>query len=230
MQDAIKTVINANVRANKFIALEDMIQEVSITARISHHQARSIVDITIAAMKIYSKEFSKSFYSNMFKSRNLMMGNVKYSFTTATTAYFKWLRKGLDFIDANTVDGELYLIQNGNSKLFKEYILLLGIFESYEILTFKALGGRNSQLYIYVNQTKTMKEIINRPGYYKNKLLELVGQRHILSVQMLTYLFESDFDNDKTWDVIEDYFLGQIPDPVKRAYEEKTGSSLQVYN
>jgi ATP-dependent DNA helicase RecQ len=155
---------------------------------------------------------------------------VKYSFTNVTSSYFKWLTKGIDFIEKNIEDGEIYLNQNGNVKLFKEYLLILGILESYETLSFKALGGRNSQLYIYVNQTKTMKEIINKPQFYKNRLLALVGQRHELSVLMLTYLFENDLSSEEIWTYVEDYFIGRIPEEVISAFEEKTGTALQFIN
>jgi ATP-dependent DNA helicase RecQ len=32
---------------------------------------------------------------------------------------------------------------------------------------------------------------------------------------MLTYIYENEFDSKTIWDLIEDYFLGVIPDKVK---------------
>jgi ATP-dependent DNA helicase RecQ len=32
---------------------------------------------------------------------------------------------------------------------------------------------------------------------------------------MLTYLYEGDFTNDNRWDLLENYFLGVIPEKVK---------------
>ena len=32
---------------------------------------------------------------------------------------------------------------------------------------------------------------------------------------MLTYLYEGHFTNEERWNLIEDYFLGQIPEKVK---------------
>ena len=43
-----------------------------------------------------------------------------------------------------------------------------------------------------------------------------VSERHLISVKMLTYLYEGDFTNEEIWDYIEDYFLGKIPEKVKR--------------
>ena len=55
----------------------------------------------------------------------------------------------------------------------------------------------------------------NNPGAYKNRLLETVAERHLISVKMLTYIFEGGFSSDEIWDIIEDYFLGRIPERVK---------------
>ena len=61
-----------------------------------------------------------------------------------------------------------------------------------------------------------LKNIINAPYRYHNRLLETVAERHLISVKMLSYLYESDFDNAEIWDLIEDYFLGKIPKKVKK--------------
>ena len=33
---------------------------------------------------------------------------------------------------------------------------------------------------------------------------------------MLTYIYEGGFSNDEMWNIIEDYFLGKIPEKVER--------------
>ena len=45
-------------------------------------------------------------------------------------------------------------MDEGGNEGFKEKLHILGILESLNVLVFKALGGKNSQIYIYVNQTK----------------------------------------------------------------------------
>jgi len=72
-----------------------------------------------------------------------------------------------------------------------------------------------------------MKGIIDKPWRYKNRLLELVSERHEISVEMLTYLFEEELSNKEIWDLIEDYFLGIVPDDVVKSYEKKTGKKLE---
>ena len=82
-------------------------------------------------------------------------------------------------------------------------------------MNFKMTGGANSQIYIHINQIRNLKNIIDAQGRYKNKILEAVGERHKISVAMLTYIYENDFDNAAIWDLLEDYFLGKIPDEVQ---------------
>ena len=84
------------------------------------------------------------------------------------------------------------------------------------MLTFEMIGGANSQLYIYINQIQALKNILNAPYRYNNRLLETVSERHLISVKMLSYLYEENFNNSEMWDLLEDYFLGGIPDKVKK--------------
>ena len=44
----------------------------------------------------------------------------------------------------------------------------------------------------------------------------MVAQRHLISVKMLTYIYESDLSSEQIWDLLESYFLGEIPEKVKR--------------
>ena len=112
------------------------------------------------------------------------------------------------------MEGSLYLINNGGQQT-QEISTILGIMEAMDVLTFEMSGGADSQLYIYVNQIRNLKAIIDRPEQYKNRLLETVSERHLISVKMFTYLYEGGFTNDQIWDILEDYFLGKIPERVK---------------
>ena len=63
-----------------------------------------------------------------------------------------------------------------------------------------------------------MTMVRDRPASYRNRLLELVNKRHKDSVDMLTYLFQSNFTSEEIWDHLENYFLGIMPD----SFDEKT--------
>ena len=123
-------------------------------------------------------------------------------------------------IESETNEGRLYLI-NKHGKQIKEFSVILGILESMGILTFEMIGGANSQLYIYINQIQALKNIINAPYDYNNRLLEAVADRHMISVKMLTYFYEGDFTNADRWNLLEDYFLGVIPERVKQACKQE---------
>lgn len=118
-------------------------------------------------------------------------------------------------VEEETKNGQLYLINDAGNKT-KEYNIILGILEALGCLSFKMLGGANSQLYIYINQIQSLKNILNAPYRYNNRLLDMVAERHLISVKMLTYIYESGFESEKIWDLLEDYFLGKIPEKVKK--------------
>ena len=62
-----------------------------------------------------------------------------------------------------TREGKLYLINDGGT-LLKETSTVLGILEAVDVLSFNMIGGANSQLYIYIHQTRSLEDILNRPG------------------------------------------------------------------
>jgi len=103
----------------------------------------------------------------------------------------------------------------------QEIIQLLGIYEVMELLTFKSLGGLGGEIYIYVNETKTMEQVIRKPYLYRNTILEKVEKRHILNVAMLNYLYSSGFSSKEIWDIIENYFIGVLPEKVLNEYSKK---------
>ena len=73
---------------------------------------------------------------------------------------------------------------------------------------------KNVAIYIYVNQTKTMEEVISIPNFYNNRLLEKVADRHRISVAMLSYLYQNEFTSNEIGEYIENYFLGIVPEEV----------------
>lgn len=147
------------------------------------------------------------------RKSELKDGTIKYQFKVAINSFFSWVEKGFNYIQDNIEDNTLYIINEG--KKAREISTILGILEALDVLSFEMTGGANSQLYIYVNQLRNLKYIIDHPGEYKNRLLEMVATRHLISVKMLTYLYEGGFSNDEMWDILEDYFLGKIPEKVK---------------
>lgn len=229
--NAIKAIVNRSIREEKFYDIDGddgLVSELMKLLPINIYKAKSIIETIISAMSVYQRDYSKSMHGKTYMAKPLKSGEVKYKFMNGSAGFFRWIENGFDNILKNKKDGTLYLIDESGNQGFKEKLLILGILETLDLLVFKALGGSNSQIYIYVNQTKTMKEIIEKPWRYKNRLLELVSERHEISVQMLTYLFEGEFNNEEIWNFIEDYFLGIIPADVVKKYEKKTGKRLDL--
>ncbi|MBR0261216.1 MAG: ATP-dependent DNA helicase RecQ [Selenomonadaceae bacterium] len=202
-----KAAVNRSVNDSKYLSVDDLIAEM----KISKYRAQNICEILIASMNSYRKNFNKKTYS-IFAEKTYPNGSVHYLFNTAIRFYFNWVEKIFNEIVAETKDEILY-ITDANAERAKEINTVLGILEALGVLNFKMTGGANSQLYIHINQIRNLKNIID--AHYTNKILESVAQRHKISVEMLTYIYENDFDNDKIWDLLEDYFIGKIPAEVQ---------------
>lgn len=209
--ESIKTLLRRCVREGKYYSIDELVESLINSYGIEVYKAKCIVENIINALNIFKKEYNKNLNTVIIKDMLQTSGEIKYIFYNGIENFFKWIEKFYEFV-LNLDKTTFYVVENETS--FKEIFTLLGILETLDILVFNALGGQNSQLYIYVNQTKTLKEIIEDPRRYKNRLLELVRERHKISVAMMTYMFENDFTNDEIWEIIENYFLGLIPDKV----------------
>lgn len=211
----IQECINKRVLLGTYISQIEIADTLAKKCGVSKYKAQSICEVLIASMDSYRRNFAKG-TSAISTEKVMTDGSVKYQFNVAVGTYFNWVKKTFQRIVSETEQGELYLINDGSS-LTKEMGVVLGILEALDVLSFKMIGGANSQLYIYINQIQALKNIINSPASYDNKLLDSVSERHLISVKMLSYLYENDFSSDEMWDILESYFLGKIPAEVKRA-------------
>ena len=204
-----KAAVNHSADDDKYLSVDNLIAAM----KISEFKARNICEVLIASMISYRKNFYPK-GRPLFAQNTYPNGKVFYRFSRAMKFYFAWVEKIFEEIFAATKDGKLY-IADATTKRAKEINTVLGILEALGVLNFKMTGGANSQIYIHINQIKNLKNIIDARGHYRNKILESVAERHKISVAMLTYIYENDFDNDKIWDLLEDYFLGKIPAEVQ---------------
>lgn len=184
---------------------------------ISVFRADALANMLIATINNYQRNYSRSqniLYGQLYKPKPLKNGKTSYKFLPNIEKYIEWIQRGKKFINNNTKDGKLYLVNDSNN-IIQENLTILGFLEAIGELKFKAIGGTNSQIYIYVNQTRTMKDIIERPNRYTNHLLESISHRHKCSVKMLSFLYQNNFNSNQIWNYIEDYFLGIIPEEIK---------------
>lgn len=222
--NVLKSIVNKSIREKKYYNVDGedgLVEELQRNLSINKYKSKSIIETLLSAMSVYQRDFSKNINSKVLITKVLQSNDVEYMFTSGTAGFFRWIENSYKDIKENCKDGVLYLVNDTGSKSFKETLMILGILETFGILTFSALGGSNSQIYIYVNQTKTMKEIIDKPYRYRNRLLEKVSDRHEMSVLMMKYIFEGNFSSDEIWDIIEDYFLGIIPEKVQKLYDKR---------
>lgn len=211
--DSIKKFVFKKVQSAEHTAVFEIAEVLEHDCKINKYKAQTICEVVIASMDSYRKNFAR-LSSPIVLEKTTTGGITKYQFNVAVNSYFGWVENGLGKVERETKDGKLYLI-NDNGNITKEYNVILGILEAMGCLTFEMLGGANSQLYIYINQIQALKNILNAPYRYNNRLLDTVTERHLISVKMLTYLYEGKFSNEEIWDFLEDYFLGAIPEKVK---------------
>ena len=212
--DSIKKFVSQKVQLAEHTAVSEIVEVIEKDCKINKYKAQTICEVVIASMDTYRKNFAKS-SAPIVLEKTTTGGRTKYRFNVAVNSYFGWVENGLNKVERETKDGKLYLINDSGNRT-KEYSIILGILEAMGCLTFEMLGGANSQLYIYINQIQALKNILNAPYRYNNRLLNAVAERHLISVKMLTYLYEREFSNEEMWTLLEDYFLGEIPEKVKR--------------
>ena len=211
---ALRNFISRHIIDGDYVSIGDIAEYLHQYCKINIYKAEAIAEVVVASMSVYREKFVRT-SSKIVQEKATNRGHLTYCFYTAANQYFDWVDKKFNDIMNETIDGELYLIDNVVGKT-AQYNVVLGILETMDILSFKMLGGANSQLYIYINQIENIKNIINNPRRYENSLLNTVNDRHDLSVKMLTYLYESDFQSEEIWDILEDYFLGVVPEKVKQ--------------
>ena len=210
VRDAISRSLYDDIR----LTVDQITDELLSKLGGSRYKLKTLVNVLIAAMDTYRKNYAVTNAASIYNTWELGNGITQYRFNNPVEQFFKWLEKGYSFIIKSTKEDKLYLVNEGSHDRCREYTIILGVLEAFGILTFKSLGGANSQIYIYVNQTKALQMVINKPGLYRNRLLEMVGIRHKISVAMLSFLFQNKFSSNEIWDYIEDYFLGRIPENV----------------
>jgi len=210
----LKDIANISIRNNQFFSEDDIITEVVNKAGIRRLRAENIVRVILAAMTTYMEQYSTKMNHRCMDSR-LFHEIVKYKFNTASYTFYNWIDRGLSLVLEESTDGIMYVTNEHNANRTKEILTVLGVLESMSVLTFKSLGGTNSQIYIYIASTKNLRIVKDRPESYRNRLLEMITDRHTASVKMLTYLFQNGFSSDEIWEHLENYFVGILPDAVK---------------
>lgn len=209
---AIKEATHLSIYQGKYYFFEELVDIIVSKLGLSKYKAESILNVVLAAMNVYRRDYAQKMYGKIYSLNTSKNGRISYLFATSSREFFIWLEKGFRIVQKNTHDEHMYVVNDKRGKDIKEINTLLGVYEAFGVLRFKSLGGSNSQIYIYVNETKTMTMVRDKPYIYKNKLLELINYRHKESVKMLTYIFQNELTSEQVWDHLENYFLGILPE------------------
>jgi ATP-dependent DNA helicase RecQ len=207
---SLKNLIGLSTFRKRFIRRDELVNGIAKEVGISLYQSETIINVVISAMEVYRKELAGKLNINIFRVRTLRDNQVSYKFNAAAGQFFKWLEKEYLWLQNALIKANgdrIFVVNRQKNTRNREVATSLGILEAFGLLRFKTLGGSNSQLYIYVNETKTMRMVNEKPHIYKNKLLERINNRHNESVKMLTQLFQNNLSSDAIWERLENYFL-----------------------
>lgn len=219
-------LIKQSIYQGNYLVESQMVEELTKSCGVNRYNAENIVSVFLSAVDTYGRDYSVRMNAHMYKVRTTKSETISYQFTDATQVFFKWFRDGYDKVISETNNNKLYIVDEPGVRRCKELMTVLGMLEAMGVLRFKSLGGFNSQIYIYVNETKTMQMVRDRPSSYRNRLLDMINQRHQDSVAMLTFLFQNNFSSEMIWDHLENYFLGILPSQLKKTpVEEKRDES-----
>lgn len=209
---ALKNFAYGHSTKDDFVSKEQLVAALEQRGFLQGHryQLLNFCEVLLASMNTYRREFTHGMQP-ILSTRVTRDGRETFQFRNAIRHYFQWVEELKNRLLRQQNGGDLYLVNRKGSKTLKELSTVLGILESMGVLDFEILGGDSDQIYIYVNQEQALRNIANQPENYRNGLLEEVKARHQLSVKLMTYLFENDFSSDELWDIIEDYFLGNLP-------------------
>ena len=207
-----KAVVESGIRDEKIFSADELRARL-FGDKVPEYKARNICEVLFAAADTYNKNFYAGAAPLFMKHFG---GNgFGYRFNNAIKNFLKWVENIFgELINA----GDEFFVTDEPGKTKKaEFATVLGILEAAGVLTFNTSGGANNQLAITVLQVSKLKKIVDNPQSYRNRILELVEARHRLSIEMLTHIFANDFNGAHVWDLLENYFLGKIPDDVLSA-------------
>lgn len=208
-----------------------------LKSKIDHLDAfksRAIGQALVNSCFEYQSIINRNFISQILsanKDPSFRINGNYDSFITASKNGFKKFLKDKNNIYSN--GNEVIKFYYRNSNKLKEDSFIIGLAESMELLSFTIENGSSPEIYIRVNSIYPMIKAIKEGQYYKNQLLHDIYLKHIISVEMLTYLFNKKIVGDSTidqvnkyseffWDSIEDYFLGSLPSEIEdKIYKEK---------
>ncbi|MEF7441722.1 DEAD/DEAH box helicase [Paenibacillus lautus] len=216
----ISTIFGRYAKTNEYFSLEDFASQLQKTVGGSKYSTQMLAEIILNSTTTFDRMMkeSKNFYIKFLNYSNSMkkyriQGSAYSGFTewvmseTHNLFNMSWSTKLSD------QEYELFFLKRFDSEQEKRFIYF-GLMEAFGLIMYRVNGGDNPEIYIRINSKTHLERSVNNPSRYTNLILENVRNRHQMSVAMLRYIFENQVDTQTFWDLIEDYFLGRVPDEV----------------
>jgi len=217
--EQISVIIGVYAKERKYFTIDDVAVDLRKAIGGDKYFSENLASILVYSAENYDRMMRKhSNFYNRFITYN--EGRNQYSIQNSGYAgFFDWIRKDTRQLlnqanRAGTSDSsyEIYL-PKGNRERIEKTFILMGLLEALGLILYRVNGGDDPEIFLRINSRLQIERSIQDPNY-QNYILENVHLRHKISVEMLTYLFQNEVDNDTFWEHIENYFLGKIPEEV----------------
>lgn len=204
---------------NQYFKEDKFAEFIKKEMKIDIYVATNVSQIVLHSMVRYNN-LGQNANSNRVINYNEIRG---YQVAPSFEDFFKFLNtQTKTYLDNkvrdNLEDGSynIYMSKSIRNSIDRMAIVF-GILEALNEVNYQIQGGNTPEIYIRINSTLQLESMIKHPENYQNEILNSVHYRHKLSIAMMQYIFESKMDTQEFWEVIEDYFLGHVPDHVLAA-------------
>lgn len=179
---ALKEIFFEAARSGQYLYDRDAAARLAQATGLSSTRATSAVRVVLAAVQSWQQHSSRLQRTRVLR-RGTTQEGAEYSVVDPfISEFFHWLEQS--FAALRSGETCRYLPVNDSVQGSERLTPALGVLEELDLLHFALLGGSNSRLYLYVNQTQTL-ELADR-GFYRNHLLERIAQRHTDAVRLMS--------------------------------------------
>ncbi len=221
--DHLAEVFGEWARTKKYFSFEDLAELLSpiVPGNIFIRQGIATTLIQSADRFDQINKESSNIYKRFLKYDG---ARQKYQITNDYERLIEWLRYDSvkigsllqTKIDPNSAQinfwpgYRLFLPRSDKVRLEKTF-LMLGILEAMGLIMYRVSGGEKPEISIRLSSMIHVKRAIDAPDQYRNLILKNVADRHEISVKVLDHVFTAELSNFQRWDLLEDYFLGNLP-------------------
>lgn len=218
--ERINAILGRYAKSKAYFSVEEFAAEVRSSIGGSKYAAQMMAEVIIDTCYTYDRLMrqNSNFYNRFLafdesRDKYHLLGSGYAGFTDWIMQETNHVLRQPMSIKVSEQERDVYFPKLFGSEQEKRFIYL-GLMESLGLLMYRINGGDNPEIYIRINSRMHLERSVNNPGRYRNYILENVHQRHRLSVEMLKYIFENQVDTMQFWDLIEDYFLGKVPEEI----------------